>query len=226
MTVDATQKGKNEFEVRRQELAAKRLDSIIESGAKSEDQLGRLALARSYLNQYDTGIFSNFSLFVKQMANSIGLDLSKFDLNGPVGVGEAARALFDRMSLDMIQLTKGPISDKEMVMFRGMMPSLSNSRQGNMLIIDALERQAKRNIEISSLAQDYVENSGKWLDGFDKVIKKYYADNPEILQVMEVGPGKWAYSVHGPVDQAHPGGIYVYDYVTGQGFTGHRQARR
>ena len=71
----------------------------------------------------------------------------------------------------------GAMSDPDRRFLVEMVPGLANTPGGNKIIIEALERKAKRDIEVAKMARAYTKKNGT-MDGFSDELAAWSEKNP------------------------------------------------
>jgi hypothetical protein len=75
------------------------------------------------------------------------------------------------------------VSNTDVSFIQTMGPQLTNTPQGNKLIIDFTDRMMDRQIQISKMARDYAKRNGGRLDmGFDEELSRFAEQNPLFTQ--------------------------------------------
>jgi len=79
-------------------------------------------------------------------------------------------------------LMPGQMSNFEQQLLRSMSPSLSQSREGRMLLVQVFKAKTERDMRISEMAADYVDKNGRLDSGFDRQVREYVRSNPMFEQ--------------------------------------------
>ena len=89
--------------------------------------------------------------------------------------------------LDNVQSTKGAISNKEMELFQQAAPGLTQTPQGNKVLLDIAEKVADRQqMRLAEMEKWRAANQGS-LDGFEPAWAQYVNENPILSQDMFLG---------------------------------------
>ena len=107
--------------------------------------------------------------------------------------GELLQSITNKMAIQARQLfggMPGALSDRDMKILLSTQPSLSNTREGNMMIIDMQRKLYKRQKDIANLAREYQKKHGYVdLDGFTAVVKDFANKNSLFEQKNSNDPG-------------------------------------
>ena len=107
--------------------------------------------------------------------------------------GELLQAITNKMAIQARQLfggMPGALSDRDMKILLSTQPSLSNTREGNMMIIDMQRKLYKRQKDIANLAREYQKKHGYVdLDGFTAVVRDFANKNSLFEQKKSDAPG-------------------------------------
>ena len=107
--------------------------------------------------------------------------------------GELLQSITNKMAIQARQLfggMPGALSDRDMQILLSTQPSLSNTREGNMMIIDMQRKLYKRQKDIANLAREYQKKHGYVdMDGFTAVVKDFANKNSLFEQKNSNDPG-------------------------------------
>jgi hypothetical protein len=140
----------------------------------------RYARARQLINQAKgkTGALGETKLAAKRLGKAFGLDV------GDVGPLEALKGMSVDLTMDVVQKTKGAVSNKEMELFAQTAPGLSNTYEGNLLLLDMYDRLADLKQQEAKLARKYQNRKGRFDSGYYEELAKFHEENklftPEI----------------------------------------------
>jgi uncharacterized protein (TIGR02594 family) len=133
--------------------------------------------ARAELSQIDEletllaeGIGGNLDAFKVAMRDRFGIDIG---MGGPV---EAFTALINRLIPMQRQEGSGPMSDKDIDMFKASLPQLVNSPEGNRLILDTMRAMAQFKRRQGEIANAVINGRMTREEGLDALY-----DIPDIL---------------------------------------------
>ncbi len=161
-------------------LQAKRYDDITASAGNAQDMLSMYDLAEQALTSgVRTGFGAETELNLRQLGASMGIDTDPEKLAG----GELIRSIQNRMALLMRSPNggmgmPGALSDRDIKFLKDAQIGLDRSPEGNRQMLEAYRSMEQRKIEISQLADQYVEEHGKLDAGFNKAVREYAKANP------------------------------------------------
>lgn len=145
-----------------------------------------------------TGSLAGMEEQVGSFLTALGLDPKTFGLQDP-GALQAFAGLGLQSALKYVQSTSGSISNAEMELFIGAAPGLSQTPEGNRLIINATRALAKRDIEMarqlrqwekqygSPSAQD--KNGNTFLDTWDAYAAQHPVITPDMVNQIKANSG-------------------------------------
>jgi len=163
-----------------------------DTGIKNKSQYSRL---EQLLEGVNTGKLTPAGTQVAAVANSLGLNIDK-----NLGNKQAAVALTNMLALELRNPAggagmPGAMSDKDREFLTASVPSLSQSPEGNKLMIQYAKAIAQRNIDVARLATAY-RRKNKTLDiGFNDELAAWSESHP--LFTTEAKPSPSAPSVVG-----------------------------
>jgi len=161
-------------------LQAKRYDDITAGAGNAQDMLSMYDLAEQALTSgVRTGFGAETELNLRQLGASMGIDTDPEKLAG----GELIRSIQNRMALLMRSPNggmgmPGALSDRDIKFLKDAQIGLDRSPEGNRQMLEAYRSMEQRKIEISQLADQYVEEHGKLDAGFNKTVREYAKANP------------------------------------------------
>lgn len=151
---------------------------IQTAGSKAVTSNARLRQARRLVEAVpQSGAGAEFRLDVKKLGKALGMDV------GDVSQEEGLRAIAGQISLDHIEKTKGAVSDKENARFDQISPGLSNTKEGNLLIIEIAERGNNIAREAAKIARDWRRENGS-MGAVDKSGRTYEDAIAELQEKM------------------------------------------
>lgn len=161
-----TEKGSGRALIEDAKLFTENSKDILKAGADATVNLARVEQSLYLLESGDlyTGPGAGAVNFAHQIGAIFGVDSSK------VSAANASQFVANSMNTIMswISQTKGAISEKEMAAFTAASPNLSQTKEGNQLLLNTLKK-------VYSYAQKVANERSKWsLD--DK--KAFYKQNP------------------------------------------------
>lgn len=161
-------------------LFAKRYDDISASAGNATQMLGMYDLAEEALGTgVRTGFGAETELNLRQLGSALGIDTDPQQLVG----GELIRAIQNRMALTMRSPDggmgmPGALSDRDIKFLKDSQIGIDRSPQGNAQMLKAFRAMEQRKIELSQLADQYVQENGRLDAGFNQAVRQYAKANP------------------------------------------------
>ncbi len=115
--------------------------------------------------------------FHQGVGSDIAYTANKLAGNQKAAAYEQFNAASKALALKAGEKLKGAFSDKDIIFLEKQVPNSSNTREGNKKIIDGLRRAAKREIEYTEKANQWVSEGGD-IREFNKDWRKYVNENP------------------------------------------------
>jgi hypothetical protein len=114
---------------------------------------------------------------LKSAAQSLGLDIRG------VGDAEVARAIGNQLALQLRNPAggagmPGALSDRDREFLVSMVPGLTNTKEGNQLLIDYTKRVAQRNVEVERELRKYERDNGRLDAGFYDRLQSVFERSP------------------------------------------------
>jgi hypothetical protein len=172
--------GDNAWNKENAKLFAKRYDDISRQAGNAQDMLSMYDLAEQALTSgVRTGFGAETELNLRQLGAAMGIDTDPEKLAG----GELIRSIQNRMALLMRSPSggmgmPGALSDRDIKFLKDAQIGLDRSPVGNRRMLEAYRAMEQRKIEISQLADQYVQEHGKLDAGFNKAVREYAKANP------------------------------------------------
>lgn len=172
--------GDNAWNKENAKLFAKRYDDISRQAGNAQDMLSMYDLAEQALTSgVRTGFGAETELNLRQLGAAMGIDTDPEKLAG----GELIRSIQNRMALLMRSPSggmgmPGALSDRDIKFLKDAQIGLDRSPVGNRRMLEAYRAMEQRKIEISQLADQYVQDHGKLDAGFNKAVREYAKANP------------------------------------------------
>ncbi|PHS03816.1 MAG: hypothetical protein COA78_17240 [Blastopirellula sp.] len=109
-----------------------------------------------------------------------------FSLPGNSGARAIVKSGGMKFVLDQVQDTKGAISNKEMDLFAAAAPGLSQTKEGNRVLLDIAEAVAKRQQQRTFEMENWRRQRGT-LEGFEQTWGQYVETNPIVTNEIFKG---------------------------------------
>lgn len=160
---------------------------IQKTGMSSSATISKLNRFRQLMDGVNTGKLSPTMTDLAGYADSFGIKLDP-----KLGQKQALVALSSELALRAKNqggenLMPGAMSDADRRFLDGMSPSLSNTPEGNRLILETNLRLSKRDQDIARMARDY-RKQNKTLDGFSDQLADWSAKNPLFDDLQKAAP--------------------------------------
>lgn len=176
-----TKAGRSQYDAAMDKDFAERNNKLITAGEKSRSTLRDLDAARELaLNPHVyQGPLGEYAPGAKRFVEQIPVLRDLISTKG-IKESEMLGVLANRTTLDIKNaaegnLMPGALSDNDLKFLRSANFSLSNSREGNLEIIDYGRRMAQRQIEYDQLRQQYVNARGRLDEGFYRMASQRFA---------------------------------------------------
>lgn len=186
-------------------IQAARLGKIVESAEEADAMLSDAQNFRSILSSVETGAMAPAELFASRWGQSLGLtegDTAK------IAAGEAVEALGNKLALYAKKDLPGPLSDADRKFLINTAPGLAKTKEGNMILIRAIESMAERRKLKSEMAQDWAEQKGS-MKGFDKHWNSYMKENPMFKAMEQPTPETLITPTQQQYDAMPSGTVYI-----------------
>lgn len=168
----------SEFEKTSGKMFAEDYSNIMRSGASAAQNDARLRRFEELAGRVNTGKLTPATTQIKAFGKSLGVDLESLGITDDVAPAQALDSLATQLSMDLIQQTKGAVSDFEAKKFMEAVPSLSRTPEGNRLLIETMRRANDLSRQTAKLARDYARRNGTFDDGFYQELEAFHAQNP------------------------------------------------
>ena len=135
-----------------------------------------------------TGPLSKPQLVIQRFINSlIDKDKAGSDIMSRLKIGftEYWEQITNMQGAQFLQLTKGPITEKEHDFFVGMGPQLNKTEAGNRLLLKGVLRRNARDVLIHDLTVDYVAKNGGINQETMRGYLSYLFTHPEMIDYLQ-----------------------------------------
>lgn len=179
------EKYQSEFEKASGKMFAEDYSSIMRAGSSAAQNDARLRRFEELAGKVSTGKLTPATTQVKAFGKSLGVDLEALGITDDVAPAQALDSLATQLSMDLIQQTKGAVSDFEAKKFMDAVPSLSRTPEGNRLLIETMRRANDLARQQSKMARNYVRQNGRFDDGYYAELEAFHAQNPLFTPEIE-----------------------------------------
>ena len=151
----AFQKGLGKGEA--EEILGLRENAKIARRQKPEIERATLAIESG---RFTPGVFSDVRVFLARLAEFVGADENVKGLLGDAATADTLDAASARLGIDVAKKV-GRVTNMSLTFVKDGLPSLSRTPEGNMIILEVMDRTTDREIEIAALAETYLNRYGK-----------------------------------------------------------------
>lgn len=153
-------------------------NEIQKSGMEATTKINRYDRIGQLLEGVSTGKLTPTATQVAALADSIGVKIDP-----KLGQKQASQALSNEIALSLRNPSggagmPGALSDRDREFLVAMTPALSNTPEGNRLLIDTAKKLAGRDQQVAKLARDYRARKGSMDPGFYEELQKFSDANP------------------------------------------------
>ncbi|MBT8459790.1 MAG: hypothetical protein KJN60_08995, partial [Boseongicola sp.] len=160
-------------------LDVKQIAAARDSAESAQKTIDSLSFIRRQLPEIQQGKLTGFR-------RAFGALLDAFDIKpeligvsvDEIAAAEAAGGAMAALALAKAEEMSGTLSDNDINFLTSMGPRLSNTAKGNEMLIDSLEAMQQRVIDKQIAMENYFEENGQSLRGFNKQWSEYARENP------------------------------------------------
>jgi GH24 family phage-related lysozyme (muramidase) len=174
---DKNREANEKYDATNAEAFAKKNQEINQTGMDADVMHGNLGRMRELVNDdklYQGG-GGNMNLTAKNWLNSMGMKLEG------VQEGQEFNSMANGITLAQRKLLggmPGSLSDSDRKFLEETSPSLNNSKEANLAIIDRLTKINQRARDYNTWRQEYVQQRGRLDEGFYRYAKAKADENP------------------------------------------------
>lgn len=216
-------KGQEAYDVEEGKTLAKDMGGIREAGVKAQSRLTMLGTLKKLAQDAATpqGPGTTVDLALRKTLAAVGVPTD--GLNN----AQMFKALSNQLALELRDPSSGAgmpgaMSDSDRAFLLEMAPNLGNTRESNVMLLEYMERIAKRQSDVARLASNYSQNNNGRLDNrFYDLLGKWSAQNnifteAERQMAAKTAPAPAAtQKMEFNTDAEIPEGKIVRDTVTG-----------
>jgi len=136
--------GAGDFQKQRIDSEVKRYTAMQEQAQNARFTSSQVSLLGDLLSETDTGLAAGIK---QKLYEGLGLDLRS-------DTQAAAQAMLSRLVPAQREKGSGPMSDRDLDMFRNALPSLKTTPEGNALIVATLQAIAEYQIKLGQIVDD------------------------------------------------------------------------
>jgi hypothetical protein len=179
--LDPGKKGREAYDTESAKVIVRDFDKINDAGKSGLSRIGDFDILEAIVKNPKTlqgAGAEGFSMRVRRAADFFGIKSEGLETT------QVFQALVNKMALEARNPSggagmPGSMSDSDREFLRTMVPSISNTPEGNLAIIGIHRRIAQRDVEVSRMAINYAKNNGGRLDlGFHDALAQWSQANP------------------------------------------------
>lgn len=136
--------GAGDFQKQRIDTTVKRYTAIQEQAQNARFTSSQVSLLGDLLSETDTGLATGIK---QKLYEGLGLDLRS-------DTQVAAEAMLSKLVPAQREKGSGPMSDRDLDMFRNALPSLKTTPEGNALIVATLQAVSEYQIKLGEIVDD------------------------------------------------------------------------
>jgi hypothetical protein len=151
------------------------LNQIRSDATAAQGILNQTAALRNLMSDpnFDSGAFAESKMGMKRVIEALGGDPANVESM------EAFKSVTSQLILDKMGGSLGAgFSEGDRKFVEQMVPQISATKSGNMLIIALNEAIAKRKMQINDFANQYIKENGMIDANFDAALRKWAKENP------------------------------------------------
>lgn len=156
--VSITHKGEEEFAKQLGKMDAETLTGIETTAQNAYNTLGEVARMNAAIEsgRFTTGVFADARHFIGRVADFLEIDTEDFGkLVGDAATADTLDAAAARLGVEAAQKL-GRITNMSLQFIIDSLPSLTRTPEGNKILLETMERVANREIQVATLADQYV----------------------------------------------------------------------
>lgn len=159
--VSITDIGESELAKHLGRLDAERVINLEDQGQQAFRDLTEISRMRSALESgaFTTGSFSDLRVWLARAATLFGMDSTEIQLIGDAATADTLDAASSRMAVQAAE-RMGRITNMSLQFIRDSLPALTRTPEGNRILLEVMERVSQREIEIATMADQFIQRHG------------------------------------------------------------------
>lgn len=185
LTGDEERKGNEAYDTEAGKKLAEADTKLRDDALTARDAINTTQALRQLVNSgaLTQGPGSQLTYSLHKMGSFLGIPSEK--LNN----AQLFEAIVNKLGLGNAQNMKGALSDKDILFIKSMGPSIDNTKEANVRMLDYIDRLNRRQIEVATLADRYKARNGGRLDaGFYPLLQQWADQNPLFSDQDRVTP--------------------------------------
>lgn len=135
-----------------------KLEDDAQIAFRTKAEVARMQAATES-GRFTTGVFSDFRLFLSRFASFVGATDETMELLGDAATADTLDAASNRLGVEAAQKL-GRITNMSLQFVRDSLPNLTRTPEGNIILMEVMDRTADRQIQLASLAEDFLQRYG------------------------------------------------------------------
>ena len=159
--VSIIEQGKNRMVEKLGELDAERiiqLEDDAQTAFRVKAEVTRMRAAVES-GRFTTGVFSDFRVFLARFADFVGASEKTKELLGDAATSDTLDAATNRLGVEAASKL-GRITNMSLQFVKDSLPSLARTPEGNLILMEVMDRTADREIALASLANEFLQRHG------------------------------------------------------------------
>ena len=137
---------------------AERVDSLESNAQTAINALAEIDRMSAAIEsgRFITGVFSDFRVFLARFADFVGASEETKELLGDAATSDTLDAAANRLAVEAAS-NLGRITNMSLQFIRDSLPSLMRTPEGNRILLEVMRRKAEREIQLATLADEYIQ---------------------------------------------------------------------
>ena len=135
--------GENAFDKKNAENMANRFDALATEGQNARADVARIGILRDSVKNMPGGVLGGIQSLASQWGIKVGENASNV---------EVANSIINTLVPQQRPVGSGTMSDRDVQLFKDSLPSLSNTPEGNKVIIDTMQSMAEYKLALGEIA--------------------------------------------------------------------------
>jgi hypothetical protein len=161
------------YQAERSKANAATYQGALDTAGNASNQLANIDRMAQLLGDMQTGKGEQALMGLASIGEQMGIKVDP-----ALGDKQAVQSLANQLAIGMRQPGTGTMTDKDMDVFLQSVPSLQNSPDGNMRIMETMAAFAEKKQKEAEIMQAYAERNGSWDDRGEKLLNQWRKANP------------------------------------------------
>lgn len=144
-----------------EKLDAQRVNKLDDEGQQAISDLREVVRMRAAIEsgRFTPGVIAGPRLFLARLADFVGADEETRKLIGDAATADTLDAASNRLAVNAAQKL-GRITNLSLTFIRDSLPNLTRTPEGNLILLEVMERSSERAIEVAGIADDFIQKHG------------------------------------------------------------------